>query len=107
MSDFFSVSDPFFSQNHWLKLSTNDFVKKMGPVVKSIMSLAKLLFNDLLSLLGHIKSSVLIFFDEKLEKLLHCKSFSHFSAKKCRVFNTIHLKKKSNISLTNDLAKFQ
>ena len=49
---------------------------KHGPGVQSIISLMKSLVKDLLSLLVHIKSSVLIFFAEKvrgafaLQKLL-------------------------------------
>ena len=37
-----------------------------GPVVQSIVSLTKLLVNDSLSLLVRLKSSVLIFFAEKM-----------------------------------------
>ena len=37
-----------------------------GPVVQSIVSLTKSLVNDLLSLLVRLKSSVLIFFAEKI-----------------------------------------
>ena len=39
---------------------------KQGPVVQSIVSLTKSLVNDLLSLLVRLKSSVLIFFAEKM-----------------------------------------
>ena len=38
----------------------------LGPVVQSIVSLTKSLVNDLLSLLVRLKSSVLIFFAEKM-----------------------------------------
>ena len=38
----------------------------LGPVVQSIVSLTKSLVNDSLSLLVRLKSSVLIFFAEKM-----------------------------------------
>ena len=38
----------------------------LGPVVQSIISLTKSLVNDSLSLLVRLKSSVLIFFAEKM-----------------------------------------
>ena len=38
----------------------------LGPVVQSIVSLTKSLNNDSLSLFVHLKSSVLIFFAEKM-----------------------------------------
>ena len=38
----------------------------MGPVVQSIVSLTKSLVDDSLSLLVRLKSSVLIFFAEKM-----------------------------------------
>ena len=40
--------------------------KHLGPVVQSIVSFTKLLVNDSLSLLVRLKSSVLIFFAEKM-----------------------------------------
>ena len=41
-------------------------LKHLGPVVQSILSLTKSLVNDSLSLLVRLKSSVLIFFAEKM-----------------------------------------
>ena len=41
-------------------------VYNQGPVVQSIVSLTKSLVSDSLSLLVHLKSSVLIFFAEKM-----------------------------------------
>ena len=41
-----------------------------GPVVQSIVSLTKSLINDSLSLLVRLKSSLLICFAEKMQKLL-------------------------------------
>ena len=40
--------------------------KVLGPVVQSIVNLTKSLVNDSLSLLVRLKSSVLIFFAEKM-----------------------------------------
>ena len=40
--------------------------ESLGPVVQSIVSLTKSLVNDSLSLLVRLKSSVLIFFAEKM-----------------------------------------
>ena len=40
--------------------------KNQGPVVQSIVSLTKSLVSDSLSLLARLKSSVLIFFAEKM-----------------------------------------
>ena len=44
----------------------NNGVNNLGPVVQSIVSLTKSLVNDSLSLLVRLKSSVLIFFAEKM-----------------------------------------
>ena len=41
-------------------------VKNLGPVVQSIVSITKSLVNDSLSLLVCLKSSVLVFFAEKM-----------------------------------------
>ena len=67
-------------QFEWLRLmkvyypeNTRDWnlvvsTDKQGPVVQSIVSLTILSVKDLLSLLAHTKSSLLIFFAEKNEK---------------------------------------
>ena len=54
----------------------------LGPVVQSIVSLTKSLVSDSLSLLVCLKSSVLIFFAEKMWGAPHI-----FSAKNGRVFS--------------------
>ena len=63
-------------------------VTLLGTVVQSIVSLTKSLVNDSLSLLVRLKSSVLIFFAEKMRGAfaLHCKSSSHFFGKKWQCF---------------------
>ena len=43
-----------------------DMASCLGPVVQSIVSLTKSLVNDSLSLLVRLKSSLLIFFAEKM-----------------------------------------
>ena len=54
-----------------------------GPVVQSIVSLTKSLVNDSLSLLVRLKSSVLIFFAEKMRGAF---ALLIFSAKNGSVF---------------------
>ena len=51
----------------------------LGPVVQSIVSLTKSLVSDSLSLLVRLKSSVLIFFAEKMAVFLCiiCLKFEH------------------------------
>ena len=46
-----------------------------GPVVQSIVSLTKLLVNDSLSLLVRLKSSVLVFFAEKIGSVFMYNTF--------------------------------
>ena len=57
-----------------------------GPVVQSIVSLTKSLVNDSLSLLVCLKSSVLIFFAEKMRGAFTAKAPHIFSAKNGSVF---------------------
>ena len=56
------VSDEMMIQMDYL----SKFSRLQGPVVQSIVSLTKALVNDSLSLLVRLKSSVLIFFAEKM-----------------------------------------
>ena len=60
-------------------------IKLQGPVVQSIVSLTKSLANDSLSLLVRLKSSVLIFFAEKMWGAF-AKASHIFSAKNGIVF---------------------
>ena len=56
------------------------------PVVQSIVSLTKLLVNDLLSLLVRLKSSVLIFFAEKMWGAFAVQKLLTFFRQKMAVF---------------------
>ena len=58
--------------NYYSSKNNYAVFKHQGPVVQSIVSLTKSLVNDSLSPLVRLKSSVLIFFAEKmrLQKLL-------------------------------------
>ena len=51
---------------HLQKLTRILKFEQQGPVVQSVVSLTKSLVNDSLSLLVRLKSSVLIFFAEKM-----------------------------------------
>ena len=65
--------------------SKMSLVKDLGPVVQSIVSLTKSLVSDSLSLLVRLKSSVLIFFAEKMWGAF-AKAPHIFSAKNGTVF---------------------
>ena len=60
----------------------------LSLVVQRIVSLHNKvqLVEDLSSLTVLTKSTVAVFFAEKLKELLHCKSFSHFFGKKIVAF---------------------
>ena len=62
-------------------------LKRLGPVVQSIVSLTtslrRLLIKYMLTIYKQIHCNFLL---EKCENLLHCERFSHFSRKKCSVF---------------------
>ena len=57
-----------------------------GPVVQSIVSLTKSLVNDSLSLLVRLKSSVLIFFAEKMWGAFALQKLLTFFRQKMAVF---------------------
>ena len=59
-----------------------DIRRHMGLVVQSVISLTKLLIEDLLSLLARTQSSISYIFAEKSKELLRCKSSSQFFGKK-------------------------
>ena len=90
---------------HGSWLNSNTYLN-LGPVVQSIVSLTESLVNDSLSLLVRLKSSVLIFFAEKCEELLHCKSSSHFFGKKWQCFYVWYVWN-FNVTLTNDVVSFE
>ena len=52
--------------NKEIKVNKKSVNNEQGPFVQSIISLTKSLVNDSLSLLVRLKSSVLIFFAEKM-----------------------------------------
>ena len=56
--------------------------KNRGPGVQSIVSLTNLLMINSLTVVAKIFSNTLIFLLQKYEKLLHCKSYTHFFSKK-------------------------
>ena len=58
----------------------------LGPVVQSIVSLTKSLVNDSLSLLVRLKSSVLIYFAEKMWGALELQKLLTFFRQKMAVF---------------------
>ena len=73
-------------------------IKYLGPVVQSIVSLMKSLVNDSLSLLVRLKSSVLIFFAEKM--------LLTFFRQKMAVFYVWYVWN-FNVTLTNDVVSFE
>ena len=78
----------------------------LGPVVQSIVSLTSSLRVISLTVLADSIYNILIFFAEKCEQLLHCKSYSHFSAKKFQhICVSFHVN--FNESLTNDIVSFE
>ena len=62
------------------------YPKHLGPVVQSIISLMKSLVNDSLSLLVRLKSSVLIFFAEKMWGAFALQKLLTFFRQKMAVF---------------------
>ena len=62
------------------------YLKHLGPVVQSIVSLTKSLVNDLLSLLVRLKSSVLIFFAEKMRGAFALQKLLSFFRQKMALF---------------------
>ena len=72
-----------------------------GPVVQSIVSLTsslrgQLVFYDFIT-------KCTDFFKKKLEKLLHCKSFSNYFDKNSGIFETF---RNFNETLTNDVGRY-
>ena len=80
--------------------------KYLGPVVQSFVSLTSSLRVILLTVLADSIHNILIFFAEKCEQLLHCKSYSHFFSKKFQHI-CISLDVNFNKSLTNDIVSFE
>ena len=62
--------EPVWPESVLEKICQRIWIKGKGPVVQSIVSLTKWLVNDSLSLLVRLKSSVLIFFAEKMWVLI-------------------------------------
>ena len=62
------------------------YAKHLGPVVQSILSLTKSLVNDSFSLLVRLKSSVLIFFAEKMRGAFALQKLLTFFGKKWQCF---------------------
>ena len=74
-----------------------------GLVVQSVVSLTSLLRVILLTVLTDLIHNILIFF---AEKILHCKSYSHFFSKKFQHI-CVSLDVNFNESLTNDVVSFE
>ena len=66
--------------------TTDPRLHVQGPVVQSIVSLTKSLVNDSLSLLVSLKSSVLIFFAEKMRGAFALQKLLTFFRQKMAVF---------------------
>ena len=77
-----------------------------GPVVQSIVSLTSSLSGQLVKCFMTLQPKTLIFCVEKWEKLLHCKSFSHFFNKKYWHILDINVWN-FNETLTNDVVSFE
>ena len=88
---------PFGYSNH---------AKLLGPVVQSVVSLTSSLRIISLTVLADSVYNILKFFAEKCEKLLHCKSYSHFFQQKISAYLRI-TQCKFNESLTNDIVSFE
>ena len=94
----------FWKKNKILSYSP----KNMGPVVQSIVSLTSSLRGQVVKCFNYdfITKYTEIFCQKKWEKLLHCKSFSHFFNKKCWRISDINVWN-SNETLTNDVVSFE
>ena len=82
-----------------------EFFFLQGPVVQSIVSLTSSLEVNSLSVLWLCNQTYWIFLLKKWEKLLHCKSFSHFFNKKYWHIWDINAWN-FNDTLTNDVVSF-
>ena len=91
----------------WLILLCAREYENQGPVVQSIVSLTSSLRVISLTVLADSIYNIMIFFAEKkCEKLLHCKSCSHFFSKKFQHL-CVSLDLNFNESLTNDIVSFE
>ena len=64
-------------------------LQDQGPVVQSIVSLTSSLRGQLVKCFMTLLPNTLIFLLKKCEKLLHCKSFSHFPTKNIGKFKIL------------------
>ena len=114
---FYEMSNlSFFLKNIWTFLLFPEVIdwfyhskikiKNLGPVVQSVVSLTSSLRVISLTVLADSIYNFLIFFAEKCELLLHCKSYSHFFSKKFQHI-CISLDVNFNESLTNDIVSFE
>ena len=63
----------------------------LGPVVQTMVSVTISLRGQLVKCFTTLLPNIHIFLLRKLEKLLHCKSFSHFFNKKFWQFSVISI----------------
>ena len=80
--------------------------KTQGPVVQSIVSLTISLRVISLTVLADSIYNILIFFAEKCEYILQCKSYSHFFSKKFQNM-CVSLDVNFKESLTKDIVSFE
>ena len=81
-------------------------LKVQGPVIQSMVSLTSWLRGQLLKCFTILLPNTLIFLLKKWEKLLQCKSFSHFSNKKYWAISNIYVWN-FNLTLTNYVVSFE
>ena len=77
----------FIDRKH--KSLRNYYSNILGPVVQSIVSLTSSLRGQLVKCFWTLLPNILKFLLKKCEKLLHCKSFSHFFNKNIGIFEIL------------------